>query len=637
MHPYLERREKLRKDPSFRVPYEHPSLEPILADTLGDDRLPGAGDPGGHGAGGVQRRRGRGAAPGDEPQALRGGDPGLSRSVHRRGERAGRDAGGGGARLRADPRLLGVRVPEGPRGRLWPARLPVDLASGPLRTRVPLLAPERAADGLLPARRAGPRGAAEGDRGAAAGRQPQRRGVLGRAPSGQRTAGGPGPTTCRLSPVPCHPRGADRPGLHNRPAGGRRPGARRRAPAPRPLLPTSPTSRRAPAWAARGSSSSRGPGRARGSAGGTTCGDARICGGSASPGAGGGLGPAGPRAAQMAPPHPSRAHTALPPPPHSRGALAARARLVGAAGRRLRAPSGSRSPSTRCRCCGPSLEHAVASSADLDGVSDGRPVEIAGMVVARQRPATARGVVFMLLEDELGTINVVVPPPVYRRHRLAVRTASFARVSGKPGATRPGSSTSSPRPLRPIATPDQPRADVRHIEPPAERETGRRIAGGDADRAGALSAGQAAELAAVDAGRPQLRPPRAMTPGASSLAEHMFRLAALLPCASMSHRRNDLGQRTRSAASISRSTSRRWASTASCRPPRTGPVASEPTGDPEPIAGLAGRRWRRPAAAPVERQPRAPAGGEPTGASPAPPPREPTSAPRSSATRRRRA
>src|SRR5438552_7155631 len=35
VHPYLERRERLRRDPSFRVPYEHPSLEPILADTLG--------------------------------------------------------------------------------------------------------------------------------------------------------------------------------------------------------------------------------------------------------------------------------------------------------------------------------------------------------------------------------------------------------------------------------------------------------------------------------------------------------------------------------------------------------------------------------------------------------------------------
>src|SRR5205814_9188428 len=35
VHPYLERRERLRKDPGFRVPYDHPSLEPILSDTLG--------------------------------------------------------------------------------------------------------------------------------------------------------------------------------------------------------------------------------------------------------------------------------------------------------------------------------------------------------------------------------------------------------------------------------------------------------------------------------------------------------------------------------------------------------------------------------------------------------------------------
>ena len=144
----------------------------------------------------------------------------------------------------------------------------------------------------------------------------------------------------------------------------------------------------------------------------------------------------------------------------------------------------------------PSLESAVASSADLDGVSDGRPVEIAGMVVARQRPATARGVVFMLLEDELGTINVVVPPPVYRRHRLAVRTASFARVSGKL-ERRAGVVNVVASAVRPIATPDQPRADVRQIEPPAERETGRRVAGGDGARAGELTAEQATELAAV--------------------------------------------------------------------------------------------------------------------------------------------
>ena len=46
-----------------------------------------------------------------------------------------------------------------------------------------------------------------------------------------------------------------------------------------------------------------------------------------------------------------------------------------------------------------------------------REVEVAGMVVARQRPETAKGIVFMLLEDERGTVNLIVPPPVYERHR----------------------------------------------------------------------------------------------------------------------------------------------------------------------------------------------------------------------------
>jgi error-prone DNA polymerase len=138
-----------------------------------------------------------------------------------------------------------------------------------------------------------------------------------------------------------------------------------------------------------------------------------------------------------------------------------------------------------------SLEHAVSSSADLGRISDGMAVEIAGMVVARQRPATARGVVFMLLEDELGTINVVVPPPVYERHRLAVRTASFAQVSGKL-ERRAGVVNVVASAVRPLATPDQPRADVTQIEPPAERETGLRATG---ERSAADA--RAADLVAV--------------------------------------------------------------------------------------------------------------------------------------------
>jgi error-prone DNA polymerase len=139
----------------------------------------------------------------------------------------------------------------------------------------------------------------------------------------------------------------------------------------------------------------------------------------------------------------------------------------------------------------PSLKDGVASSADLDGVPNGRSVKIAGMVVARQRPSTARGVVFMLLEDELGTINVVVPPPVYQRHRLAVRTASFALVSGKL-ERRAGVVNVVASAVSPLATPDQPGADVRQIEPPSDGETGRRIAG---QRSAADA--RAADLAAV--------------------------------------------------------------------------------------------------------------------------------------------
>ena len=63
VHPYIERRKRLREDPGFEIPYEHPLLEPVLERDAGHDRLPGAGDRGGDGAGRLQlraRRRGCG-------------------------------------------------------------------------------------------------------------------------------------------------------------------------------------------------------------------------------------------------------------------------------------------------------------------------------------------------------------------------------------------------------------------------------------------------------------------------------------------------------------------------------------------------------------------------------------------------
>ena len=93
----------------------------------------------------------------------------------------------------------------------------------------------------------------------------------------------------------------------------------------------------------------------------------------------------------------------------------------------------------------PELDPATVTSADLLRLPNGSGVLIAGMTVARQRPATANGVVFMLLEDEWGMTNVVVLPPVYERHRLLVRTAGFVSVAAARGRPRRGRRDTSTR------------------------------------------------------------------------------------------------------------------------------------------------------------------------------------------------
>src|SRR5262249_39346454 len=61
----------------------------------------------------------------------------------------------------------------------------------------------------------------------------------------------------------------------------------------------------------------------------------------------------------------------------------------------------------------PHLPEPCVSSEELSGVPHGARIAVAGLAVARQRPATAKGVVFMLLEDEGGQINLILPPPPY--------------------------------------------------------------------------------------------------------------------------------------------------------------------------------------------------------------------------------
>jgi error-prone DNA polymerase len=71
------------------------------------------------------------------------------------------------------------------------------------------------------------------------------------------------------------------------------------------------------------------------------------------------------------------------------------------------------------------------TAAELREVDDGKQVTVAGLVVARQRPGTANGIVFLLLEDETGMINGVVRPDVYERHRAAMRADPLVIVSGR--------------------------------------------------------------------------------------------------------------------------------------------------------------------------------------------------------------
>ncbi len=79
----------------------------------------------------------------------------------------------------------------------------------------------------------------------------------------------------------------------------------------------------------------------------------------------------------------------------------------------------------------PHLPGEVLTSADLASAPDRAEAALAGLAIARQRPATANGVVFMLLEDELGLVNLVVSPPVYERFRPLVRGEPLLLVRGR--------------------------------------------------------------------------------------------------------------------------------------------------------------------------------------------------------------
>jgi error-prone DNA polymerase len=72
----------------------------------------------------------------------------------------------------------------------------------------------------------------------------------------------------------------------------------------------------------------------------------------------------------------------------------------------------------------------IQRAIDLPRGRTGQRVRTAGMVITRQRPGTAKGFVFLTLEDETGIANVIVTPDLYARDQGTIASAPFLLVDG---------------------------------------------------------------------------------------------------------------------------------------------------------------------------------------------------------------
>jgi error-prone DNA polymerase len=100
---------------------------------------------------------------------------------------------------------------------------------------------------------------------------------------------------------------------------------------------------------------------------------------------------------------------------------------------RLTVASGATGPS-------PTGPVELATSAQLLRLPSGGEVAVAGLVIARQRPGTAKGTMFLLFEDEFGTVNLIVPKAVYERHRQLARAEPLLLARGRLERTQEGAS-----------------------------------------------------------------------------------------------------------------------------------------------------------------------------------------------------
>jgi error-prone DNA polymerase len=73
----------------------------------------------------------------------------------------------------------------------------------------------------------------------------------------------------------------------------------------------------------------------------------------------------------------------------------------------------------------------ILSAADLQHLRDGTEVRVAGSVIARQRPGTAKGFVFLSLEDETGISNAIITPQIFRQDHVVIVNQKFLLIEGK--------------------------------------------------------------------------------------------------------------------------------------------------------------------------------------------------------------
>ncbi|MGD0946187.1 MAG: error-prone DNA polymerase [Candidatus Binatia bacterium] len=111
---------------------------------------------------------------------------------------------------------------------------------------------------------------------------------------------------------------------------------------------------------------------------------------------------------------------------------------------------------------GPLAREGVLRAADLAGARNGQWTKIAGLVIVRQRPATAKGFCFITLEDETGTANAVVVPDIFQRYRAVIHTAAILLIEGplqkacpEPGRRADGVIHVRARRMREVSVPRQ--------------------------------------------------------------------------------------------------------------------------------------------------------------------------------------